>query len=400
MSAAEARQFLHPHAVGASAICSRAYAGLIKARAKLFISQGVEHTDIEVPREFWAKAGAALRENWVTGDFEKVVPGKMGNVRLDRRQRAFGVTFRRQDIEQLKPASIAANPAPPPALTAANPASSRAPVQRPAGRTVFIGHGGHSSEWLKLEKFLKDRLHLSPVEFNSTSVAGRATSERLMEMLDQADFAFLILTGEDEKSNGKLIPRLNVVHEAGLFQGKLGFENAIILLEEGCEKFSNVHGLTDVPFPKGKIEFAFEQVRGVLEREELIYRAVVERDSATQHADAVAQKLKGRAKDLLGKALATGQTIFADSNLTDEQLEQKAREWVTHTRDLIAAAYGDGEAALFLDSSGYTFCSDSRNPQKSKIQNWIDGRMRRIGDLLRRADSLTVRSEFEPAKFD
>ena len=92
MSAHEALQLLQPH-VGARAIYSRAYAGLIKARAKLFISQGVEHTDIEVPREFWAKAGAALRENWVTGDFEKVVPGKMGNVRLERRQQAFGVTF-------------------------------------------------------------------------------------------------------------------------------------------------------------------------------------------------------------------------------------------------------------------------------------------------------------------
>jgi hypothetical protein len=73
---------------------------------------------------------------------------------------------------------------------------------------------------------LSNRLHLSPVEFNSTSVAGRATSERLMEMLNLADFAFLILTGEDEKSDGKLNPRLNVDHESGLFQGKLGFEKA------------------------------------------------------------------------------------------------------------------------------------------------------------------------------
>jgi hypothetical protein len=105
-------------------------------------------------------------------------------------------------------------------------------------------------------------------------------------------------------------------------------------------------------------------------------------------------------KDLLGKALDTGKVIFIDKDLTDEQREQKASEWVTHTRDLIAAAYGDGEASLFLDSSGYTFWSDSGNPQKSKIQNWIDGRMRRLGELLRRIDSLTVRSDFDQAKFD
>ena len=191
-----------PPTQAARAICSRAYAGLIKARAKLFISQGMEQTDVEVPRDFWwAKGRAALKQNWVSGDFETIRVERDGTVRTERRQQAFGVTFRRQDIEQLKPASTAANPAPPPA-----------PAQRPVRRTVFIGHGGHSSEWLKLES-LKDRLHLSPVEFNSTSVAGRATSERLMEMLNLADFAFLILTGEDEKSDGKLNPRLNVVHE-------------------------------------------------------------------------------------------------------------------------------------------------------------------------------------------
>jgi predicted nucleotide-binding protein len=63
---------------------------------------------------------------------------------------------------------------------------------------------------------------------------------------------------------------LNVVHEAGLFQGRLTFKRAIILLEEGCDNFSNVHGLNDIRFPKGKMEAAFEEVRGVLEREKLI----------------------------------------------------------------------------------------------------------------------------------
>jgi predicted nucleotide-binding protein len=103
---------------------------------------------------------------------------------------------------------------------------------------------------------LSNRLQLSPVEFNSTSAAGVAISERLNEMLEAPGFAFLVLTGEDEQATGKFNPRLNVIHEAGLFQGKLGFEKAIILKEEGCEDFSNVHGLTDIRFPKGKIDAA------------------------------------------------------------------------------------------------------------------------------------------------
>jgi hypothetical protein len=84
--------------------------------------------------------------------------------------------------------------------------------------------------------------------------------------------------------------------------------------------------------------------------------------------------------------------------LTDEQLKQKASDWATPVRDLIAAAYGDGEAFLLLDDAGYVFYGDGS--ERSKTRNWMDGRMRRMGELLRRIDSLTVRSDFEPAKFD
>jgi hypothetical protein len=38
-----------------------------------------------------------------------------------------------------------------------------------------------------------------------------------------------------------------------LFQGRLGFDRATVLLEEGCEKFSNIHGLGRIRFPKGNI---------------------------------------------------------------------------------------------------------------------------------------------------
>jgi hypothetical protein len=133
-----------------------------------------------------------------------------------------------------------------------------------AGQKVFIGHG-RSPVWRELKDFLQDRLHLTTDEFNSVSTAGVAISNRLEEMLNNAAFAFLILTAEDEQPDGTLRPRENVVHEAGLFQGRLGFEKAILLLEDTCEKFSNAVGLVHIPFPRGNIKAAFEQVREVLE---------------------------------------------------------------------------------------------------------------------------------------
>ena len=98
-------------------------------------------------------------------------------------------------------------------------------------------------------------------------------------MMNEAAFALLVMTGDDEVKvvNGEdappdthLYPRLNVVHEAGLFQGRLGFERAIVLLEEGCEEFSNIEGVTHIPFPKGTIRAAYEEIRQVLEREGLL----------------------------------------------------------------------------------------------------------------------------------
>jgi predicted nucleotide-binding protein len=136
-------------------------------------------------------------------------------------------------------------------------------------RKVFIGHG-RSPIWKDLRHFLTDRLSLECDEFNREPVAGHSTKERLQEMLDGATVGFLVMTGEDEQADGTVRARENVVHELGLFQGRLGFEKAVILLEEGCAPFSNIEGLTYIGFPKGKMEAASEEIRRVLEREGVV----------------------------------------------------------------------------------------------------------------------------------
>ena len=146
------------------------------------------------------------------------------------------------------------------------------------GTKVFIGHGS-SLVWRELKDFLENTLRLQVDEFNSVPTAGRATKERLLEMMNEAAFAFLVMTGDDEFTvvNGedglpdaRRYPRLNVVHEAGLFQGRLGFERAIVLLEDGCEEFSNIEGVTQIRFPRNNIIAKSEEIRGVLRREGLL----------------------------------------------------------------------------------------------------------------------------------
>lgn len=137
------------------------------------------------------------------------------------------------------------------------------------GTNVFIGHG-RSLIWKDLKDFIKDRLGLPYDEFNRVPVAGITNIARLSEMLNDAAIAFLVMTGEDETAEGTMNARMNVIHEVGLFQGKLGFTRAIVLLEEGCEEFTNIQGLGQIRFPKGNIGAIAEEIRQVLEREGLV----------------------------------------------------------------------------------------------------------------------------------
>ena len=139
----------------------------------------------------------------------------------------------------------------------------------PLCQKIFIGHGA-SPIWRELKDFLIDRLSLEYEEFNRVSVAGIGTQERLSEMLNDCSFAFLILTGEDLHQDSSAHARENVIHEAGLFQGKLGWRKAILLLEEGCEEFSNIVGLGQIRFPQDNIKSVFEDIRSVLEREKIL----------------------------------------------------------------------------------------------------------------------------------
>jgi len=137
------------------------------------------------------------------------------------------------------------------------------------GTNVFIGHG-RSPLWRELKDFIDGRLGLPWDEFNRLPVAGVPNTVRLAQMLDSAAIGFLVMTAEDEQADGTHHARMNVVHEAGLLQGRLGFVRAIVLLEDGCAEFSNIAGLGQIRFPAGRISACFEEVRLVLEREGII----------------------------------------------------------------------------------------------------------------------------------
>jgi predicted nucleotide-binding protein len=125
---------------------------------------------------------------------------------------------------------------------------------------VFIGHG-RSKIWAQLQIYLKDDLNLKTLIFEDESRTGETIINILEEFLDKASFAILIMTAEDETADGKSRARQNVIHEAGLFQGRLGFDKVIILKQDGLEEFSNISGIQYIPFSNDNIEQSFYELQ-------------------------------------------------------------------------------------------------------------------------------------------
>lgn len=131
---------------------------------------------------------------------------------------------------------------------------------------IFIGHG-HDKQWRDLKDHLHEKHGFNVTAYEIGPRAGLSVKEVLESMLNESSFAFLVLTGEDIDTYSERHAWENVIHELGLFQGRLGFRCAIVLLEEGVYEFSNILGLNQIRFSKGNIRETFGDVLATIRRE-------------------------------------------------------------------------------------------------------------------------------------
>lgn len=103
LTAAETRRLVIDATLSHSSnitICTRAHAGLIRARADLLVVGSDSRPDQPVHKEFWwAQGHAALKQNWKTGDFETWIAQRF-------HVQAFGVKFHRDDVQRMVPAAF------------------------------------------------------------------------------------------------------------------------------------------------------------------------------------------------------------------------------------------------------------------------------------------------------
>jgi predicted nucleotide-binding protein len=142
-----------------------------------------------------------------------------------------------------------------------------APVPpKPTPPLIFIGHG-HDPAWRDLKDHLQDQHGYDVEAFESGARAGHTARDVLESMMVRSSFALIVLTAEDQMADGEYHARQNVVHEIGLFQGKLGFKRAIAVVEDDVELFSNLDGIQQIRFNRGNIRSTFGDVLATLRRE-------------------------------------------------------------------------------------------------------------------------------------
>lgn len=140
------------------------------------------------------------------------------------------------------------------------------PIQSEPRPRIFIGHGGSNSAWAELKNHLTDKHQFEVVAYETGARAGHTIRDILEEMMGMASFAILVLSAEDEQADGSMHARQNVIHEAGLFQGRLGFARAIVVLQDGVENLSNLAGLQYVSF-EHDIKETYGEILATLKRE-------------------------------------------------------------------------------------------------------------------------------------
>lgn len=127
---------------------------------------------------------------------------------------------------------------------------------------VFLSHG-RAADWREVQSFIERDLGIKTLELAQEPNRGRTVLQKLEEESSRCSYAVVVMTGDDQVTDGQPRARENVMHEIGYFQGKFGLARVCLLHEEATSIPSNIHGLVYIPFPKSMVGAAF----GALARE-------------------------------------------------------------------------------------------------------------------------------------
>lgn len=127
-------------------------------------------------------------------------------------------------------------------------------ARSPKGNCVFVIHGRDPAKD-ELAAFLL-RIGIHPIILHEESIQGRTIIEQIEHLLNRADYAIALFTGDDEghlvgrSDRKKLRARQNVILEAGICLGVLGRRRFAILFRKGVELPTDLQGVVYIEFQK------------------------------------------------------------------------------------------------------------------------------------------------------
>lgn len=119
----------------------------------------------------------------------------------------------------------------------------------------------------QVQRFITERCHLSVQEWRSGRMAANDLISELDRELSHCSFAVCLLGDDASGAGSRKRANQDAVHQAGILQGRYGFGRVALLIEEGCDMFSNLAGLIRLDFPVGRVETTFLELERMLQRE-------------------------------------------------------------------------------------------------------------------------------------
>ena len=129
---------------------------------------------------------------------------------------------------------------------------------------MFLNHGRNEVVLSRVERFVRDRLKLTPVILAHQPDERLTVVEKLERYASLCSYGIVIMTEDDTADDGPRA-RQNVVHEIGYLQGRLGRGRVLLLRQERTELFSNISGVVYKSFTGDNVESTFDEIRKDLE---------------------------------------------------------------------------------------------------------------------------------------
>jgi hypothetical protein len=101
----------------------------------------------------------------------------------------------------------------------------------------------------------------------------------------------------------------------------------------------------------------------------------------------------------IGRALQ--RSVYKEGDEVIVVNQEEIKNWVHHTSDLIEAAYNKGEAQHFMNSDDYRPEKPApfRNVYHDPYKYFVGVRLRRLDELIVRANELPVNPDFDPQEW-